>query len=101
MGRSVHTKHFILVYSSHTMKRRSVHMEEAKRVTVADVGGTPMAQNFLNFMQFFGKFSKIVCWRAYVVLVYSSCAMNRRSVHTEDAKGENSTSQFLVNSVRW
>ena len=38
-------------------------------VAVADlVGGAPgvcppMAQNFLDFMQFFGKFDKIVCWR--------------------------------------
>ena len=24
----------------------------------------PTAQNFLNFMQFFGKFGKIICWRA-------------------------------------
>ena len=23
----------------------------------------PTAQNFLDFMQFFGKFDKIVCWR--------------------------------------
>ena len=26
-------------------------------------GHPPMAQNFLNFMQFFGKFDKIICWR--------------------------------------
>ena len=26
-------------------------------------GRTPTAQNFLNFMQFFGKFGKIICWR--------------------------------------
>ena len=35
-------------------------------LAVADLGGTqhtpPMAQNFLDFMQFFGKFNKIVCW---------------------------------------
>ena len=35
---------------------------------MADLGGVPLAcspptaQNFLNFMQFFGKFDKIVCW---------------------------------------
>ena len=33
-----------------------------------DLGGhtrhfPPMAQNFLNFMQFFVKFGKIICWR--------------------------------------
>ena len=33
-----------------------------------DLGGVhparapPMVQNFLDFMQFFGKFDKIVCW---------------------------------------
>ena len=26
-------------------------------------GHPPTAQNFLNFMQFFGKFDKIICWR--------------------------------------
>ena len=26
-------------------------------------GCPPTAQNFLDFMQFFGKFDKIVCWR--------------------------------------
>ena len=26
-------------------------------------GAPPTAQNVLNFMQFFGKFGKIVCWR--------------------------------------
>ena len=37
--------------------------------TVADLGGAhparapPTAQNFLNFMQFFVKFGKIICWR--------------------------------------
>ena len=36
--------------------------------TVTDLGGCPwhvppMAQNFLNFMQFFAKFGKIICWR--------------------------------------
>ena len=38
--------------------------------TVADLGGAhlacappPTVQNFLDFMQFFGKFDKIVCWR--------------------------------------
>ena len=35
----------------------------------ADLGGVPpdapppTAQNFLNFMQFFAKFGKIICWR--------------------------------------
>ena len=39
------------------------------RVTmpVADLGGAPgappsTAQNVLNFMQFFGKYGKIICW---------------------------------------
>ena len=31
---------------------------------VADLGGSPpTVQNFLNFMQFFAKFGKIICWR--------------------------------------
>ena len=37
-------------------------------LAVADLGGRtrrapPTAQNFLNFMQFFTKFGKIICWR--------------------------------------
>ena len=33
-------------------------------ISVADLGGRPpTAQNFLNFMQFFAKFGKIICWR--------------------------------------
>ena len=42
-------------------------------ISVADLGGAPLArptptpppptaQNFLNFMQFFAKFGKIICW---------------------------------------
>ena len=38
-------------------------------IAVADLGGRtrrapspPTAQNFLNFMQFFAKFGKIICW---------------------------------------
>ena len=38
-------------------------------MSAADLGGThparaplPTVQNFLDFMQFFGKFDKIVCW---------------------------------------
>ena len=36
--------------------------------SVADFGGAPgtpppTAQKFLNFMQFFAKFGKIICWR--------------------------------------
>ena len=30
---------------------------------MADLRGALPAQNFLNFMQFFGKFDKIICWR--------------------------------------
>ena len=26
-------------------------------------GGGPTAQNFFNFMQFFAKFGKFICWR--------------------------------------
>ena len=39
------------------------------KLAVADLGGAaparapPTAQNFLNFMQFFTKFGKIICWR--------------------------------------
>ena len=37
------------------------------RILVVDLGGAsvrpPTAQNFLNFMQFFAKFGKIICWR--------------------------------------
>ena len=34
-------------------------------LSVADLGGRPppTVQNFLDFMQFFGNFDKIVCWR--------------------------------------
>ena len=32
------------------------------RIPVADLG-TPTAQNFLIFMQFFAKIGKIICWR--------------------------------------
>ena len=40
----------------------------AESLAVADLGGAPgarppTAQNFLDFMQFFGKSDKIVCWR--------------------------------------
>ena len=28
-------------------------------------GAPPTAKNFLNFMQFFGKFGKIICWRPH------------------------------------
>ena len=42
---------------------------DTEEFSVADLGGrpgahsTPTAQNFLNFMQFFAKFGKIICWR--------------------------------------
>ena len=40
-----------------------------RREAVADLGwvpparAPPTAQNFLNFMQFFAQFGKIICWR--------------------------------------
>ena len=34
-----------------------------KYYTVAHLGGGPTAQIFLNFMQFFAKFGKSICWR--------------------------------------
>ena len=50
--------------SQHALGREGV----ADTPSVVDLGGhpwcaPPMAQNFLNFMQFFAKFGKIICWR--------------------------------------
>ena len=33
----------------------------------ADASTSPIAQNFLNFMQFFGNFDKIICWPHMIV----------------------------------
>ena len=38
--------------------------ESLDQFTVTDLRGPHMAQNFLNFMQFSGKFGKIVSWRS-------------------------------------
>ena len=40
-------------------------MTKVREIAVAHLSGRPTtAQNFLDFMQFFGKFDKIVCWRS-------------------------------------
>ena len=56
----------LVVTSSNQFLLVVVH--DIKGNTVTDVGGRrvhtpPMAQNFLNFMQFFGKIGNFICWR--------------------------------------
>ena len=48
------------------LQMQQTHFEVKSCLRVATFptpdSGTPMTQNFLNSVQFFGKFGKIVCW---------------------------------------
>ena len=69
-GERVQGQEGIFAYNMATDKQKWVFCGKPPGNSVADLGGgrtrrapPPTVQNFLDFMQFFGKFDKIVCWR--------------------------------------
>ena len=73
------------------------------RIAVADLRGRPPPtdQNFLDFMQFFGKFDKIVCWRpleGWAPLLRGILDPPLHSFHFADLDGRYILANFLYST---